>query len=950
MKKLFSILLAVSILITSLEGGMVTAYADGEPQTNERDNAADEEDNTKDEDDNTADEDDNTADEEAVTTAEVTSLTYKYDAEKEDFILSYTLAGDVDYVDIYMIDENGTKVIEEKYNKNATIYTYSPEDPEGNTYQFKVVPCEVKLVNGVEKEIEGVSKTTEPYYVEFKKAEIFDKGIYVDYDINKQYLMIEWDGTGIAYVDIYEIEADGTEKQLVDDHRGESYSTTIAYLPFSKHTYKIVPYNKNNEEGKAKTSEVYTVDDYVATVYGIDASYNAETKKFTITWSGINVSYADVFVNDTPVAEGYIMKPDSSADDSSQIGEVSFNYVPQAGANYVVTIDPYRINEQTHVEEPGDCEEEEILCIGDFGTPDIDEIKFKLKKTSCDVTDGSKQYTGFSRPAVELQWNVEEDVVTYFEVYRATKNKKASYKYIGLVKAEQAGRISYIDNTAVIGNNYYKIRQVHKADDFIGQEVASSLSDEAKRIEIAIPKPKVTAKLNKAGNVALTMDAKSEIVSGYVIYRKAGSGSYKKCAEVTDDSYLDLDIIFGKRYSYRVKSFYYDSKTKKKYYGSNTTVSIKSTVGDFKAEARQTSGKNVRVSWDAAANAEGYEVYYKSKTSGDSFKLLEVTKKLRTDVSLNSGSSYCFLIKAYKNTEDGKAYFSNAEAEIKTGFTKPSNLRVEATSFSWNKSKKILTRKDRLTWDKVYGADGYYVELYNASKKKYKRVKKISGSKNTSYTVSHKLPTSTDTLTYRVRAYSDGRTASSQSLKITMQVGAVSNVRVSASGSSAKISWKKLTGADSYQVYRSNGRNMILVGTTKKNAYRDKGLSIGVTYTYYVRAVNDKLGEGEFSDPVRCRVNPPKVGDLQAENSQEGIVKLQWSPEMNVNGYIVYCKTDNDKTYKKLAKVSETKWTYTHKNVKEGETYYYKVVSLKANAGGVEAQSDGATVKVIVKK
>lgn len=941
MKRLFSILLAISISITSLGSGTVTVYAKEEPETTADADTDDDTDDDTDEDDNETP---------AGTTAEVIGIDRSYNPVKEEFTLSYMLQGEVDYVDIYIIDAKGRRLIEEKYNKNATAFICPVEDPEGETYTFEVIPYELKSINGVEKPVDGKSQTTKPYYVEYKTAQIVDKGIFVDYDLNKQYLMIEWDGTSIAYVDIFEIAADGTERPLVAQHRGESYSATISYKPFDKYTYKIVPYNKIHEQGEAKTSEVYTVEDYVATVYGIDASYDAATKKVTIKWSGINVSYADVFVNDTPVAERYIMKPDSSADDSSQIGEVSFKYVPQAGANYVITIDPYRINEQTLAEEPGDAEEEEILCIGDFGTPDIEEINLKLKKTTCDATDSSKQYTGFSRPAVELQWNVEDDAVTYYEIYRATMNRKASYKYIGLVKAEQAGTVSFIDNTAVIGSNYYKIRQVQRADDFIGQEVASSLSDEAKKINITIPKPKVTAKLNKAGNVMLTMDAQSEIVSGYVIYRKAGSGSYRKYAEVTDDTYLDLDITFGKKYSYRVKSFYYDSKEKKRYYGSNTTVNIKSTVGDFKAEAYQTSSKNVRVRWEAAANAEGYEVYYKSKTSGDSYKLLKITKGLKLDVSINSGISYCFLIKAYKDTESGKSYFSNAEAELKTGFTKPSNLRVSSTSFSWNKSKNVLTRKDKLTWDRVYDADGYYLEVYNASTKKFKRVKRISGSKNISCTVSHKLPASADTVTYRVRAYSDDSTASSKTLKITMQVGTVSNVKVSVSGSNANVSWKKLTGADSYRVYRSNGRNMILVGTTKKNTYKDKGLSIGVTYSYYVQAVNDKLGVGEYSDPVQCGTKPPKVGDLRADNSQPGTVKLQWSPEMNVNGYIVYYKTDADTTYKKLAKISETKWTYTHKNVKEGETYYYKVVSLKSNAGGVQAQSDGAVVKVKIKK
>ncbi|MDD5952631.1 MAG: right-handed parallel beta-helix repeat-containing protein [Oscillospiraceae bacterium] len=55
-----------------------------------------------------------------------------------------------------------------------------------------------------------------------------------------------------------------------------------------------------------------------------------------------------------------------------------------------------------------------------------------------------------------------------------------------------------------------------------------------------------------------------------------------------------------------------------------------------------------------------------------------------------------------------------------------------------------------------------------------------------------------------------------------------------------QVNWGKVSGATSYQVYRSTSKNSgyRLVGTTKAASYADKGLSSGKTYYYQVCAIN----------------------------------------------------------------------------------------------------------------
>ena len=760
-------------------------------------------------------------------------------------------------------------------------------------------------------------------------------------------LTVEWEGTGIAYADVYEI-VDGQEVLLAEKVKGSSYSMEILYEPLSRHTYKVYPYNKLYEPGAPQLSEEIVLEDNVAVVSNMQAEYDEKTNQVVISWEGSYVDFAEVSINDNTVAERYVMKPDSTEDDAVLKGEMRIKFTPQAGVSYNVSVDPYRINPITGEEALGESGKETI-CIGEFSVPDIETMGLRLRETVSYGKDAQKNYTGFSKPAVELTWTVSEPALAYYEVYRASSNKKNSYRYVGTVKAQKAGIVTFLDDMALVGRNYYKLRQVQKPDAYWDQELATPLSEEAKDLYIELPKPQLSARLNENGCVELTMSAGKEIVSGYAIYRKASGGSYKLIAEVTDDAYIDEAVTFGKQYSYKVKPFYYDSKAKKKYYGSVSTVSVKTTVGGFSVQAKQTSEKKAQLSWDAAANAEWYEVYYKSAASGDSYKLLKATKNLKLSVSLRRGATYSFQVKAYKHTKKGKSYFSDAETQIHMGFQGPENLRVASTSFSQDKKTKALTRKDKLSWDRVYGAKGYYIDVYNPAKKKYVRLKTVSGMKRTSCVVTNQLPGSAGTVSYRVRAYAQGKTAVGGTLTVEMKVGAPEGVKASRTAAGAKVSWKKVTGADAYRIYRSNGRNKILLGMTSKLSYQDKGLCTGVSYTYMVQAVSYKLGDGADSEPVPFIVKPPKVGDLSAVNTKKSI-KITWSPETEADGYILYYKDSADGYYKKLATISGSKWTYTHKNLKEGKTYYYKVVSLQSNAGGVKAQSDGATVKAKVRK
>ncbi len=887
----------------------------GENDGNDDDNGDDGNDGN---DDDNGDDGDNGDDDDPDldTEAAVSNFTLEYKPADDTMILRYQLNAAATGVDI-LVDE---RLVETDYPKVYTSYSHDlPDDAEGKTYTFQIVPYELKVIEGKVTKIMGTPSEEIAYEIPYKQAVFTD--VDAEYDLAKKYLAIEWFGDGIASVDIY---LDNAAEAVATGVQGNSFSMNIAWEALSNHTYRLVPYNKIGEQGVEKTASL-AVDDYTAVIDYLDVEYVEKSKQIQINWTGTNVEYVDIYMNDELLAERYDKE------------EFSLKYVPQGGASYLVSVCPYNVNGLE-----GD-EEEETLVEGSFEVTEID----KLREASSYGKDSDKNYTGFSKPAVDIQWTAEANA--YYEIYRAVSDRRGAYTCIARLRTEKEGPYTYTDTNAGIGSKFYKIRRVIRADDYIEQELATALSD-SEEITVKLPKPKVDIKLTPEGAVVLTMDGKKEFVSGYTILRKNNKGSYKQIAELTDNTFTDSNTEFGKRYYYQIKSFYYDTKTKKKHYSAVANVKARNTVGSFEMQAQQADEQKVKLTWEAAANAQGYEVYYKSATQGDSYKLLKVTNKRKATVAVNGGSRYCFMVKAYKELSNEKIYFSIAETELKTGFKGPGNFRVSKTTFKRDAKKNVIVRNDKLVWDKVYGAKGYYLDVYKPAKKKFKVLKKIRGVDNTSYEVSNILTPTDGTAVYRIRAYSGTRKATGEKLEVKVQLAKVTGVKVKRAGNSAKVSWKRAPWAETYRIYRSNGRNRILVGTTNKLSFTDKGIGGGVAYTYYVQAVSNTLKcEGEYSDPAEYRKNVSQVEYLSATHENDQDVYLEWLSDDGTSGHIIYYREGESGEYRVLARVKGSRSYYTHKNVPTGVTCYYKVSRLERNAGGVEAESKAKTVKIKLK-
>lgn len=743
----------------------------------------------------------------------------------------------------------------------------------------------------------------------------------VEYNLDRQVLMMDWSGTNIQYVDVYQ---DGN---LIAERNTEGRLVLVTELAEkSEHTYRVVPYNQNGERGTEKSC-ILKVSDYTAGIDRLTVEYDRTTNRLSVTWIDTYTEYVDIFLNGKTLLEH-----------CSEKG-VQFLCDLQPGAVYTISVLPYNFRD-----EPGEAKEATVSA-GSFAAPN-DAAGYLV---SVPVLDQAGNQTGFSRPQVQLKWNALAGAV--YEIYRAKEDTADAYKWYEDVTAKADGIYTYIDRGAGFGNYYYKIRRKIAADSYIEQELCTALS-KAVKISVAVPKPNLRTRLNEDGKIALSMKSSSEFVSGYDIYRKSGKGKFKYLTSVTEDEYMDGEVEFAKTYRYKVKAFYYDMSNGRKTTSSFSNVSkVKNTIGSIQAEVKAVSAKKVKLTWTPAANAEGYEIYFRSGTPGDSYVLWKTTTKKSLKKSVKKNETCYFMVKAYRNKGKSKTYFSSAEVSIKMGFAAPSGFKIKKTAYEQNKTTKEILQNDTLSWNRVFGAKGYYIDVYDAAARTYRREAVITKNTVTSYTVTNPVKAESGPVQYRISAYAGSSIKKGSVIEITPKFGVPDYVRAERYGLKTRVRWISVRGAECYQIYRSNGRTMVFVGETKETSIVDQGLSAGAGYTYYVQAVNRKQNlVSEKGVSAVYAQKQEKVANLAVVNVKTKSVQLTWNESRGAEKYIIYYKTSPKAQYQKLTELSAKSNGYLHKGRRIGSTCYYKVTAVKKNIGGILSESGAVSGKVKIRK
>ena len=393
----------------------------------------------------------------------------------------------------------------------------------------------------------------------------------------------------------------------------------------------------------------------------------------------------------------------------------------------------------------------------------------------------------------------------------------------------------------------------------------------------------------------------------YRVYKKVnGEEIYVVISETTDLNYLDTAVENNTSYSYTVRAVNeasYEDENGKKYPAPlSDAVSTRYTLAPTGIKVANDDG--VLVSWSKVAGATAYRVYRRNVNADgtvgewDGFKDKVTATKFIDDTAV-SGKTYQYAVRAYS---DGGNSILSTEAEI---------LYVAIPDFSISATVKGI----KITWDKVAGAETYRI---------YRKVKggswsKIKTTSSTSYTDTD--APSGKKVYYMIRAVKGSAVSDYEAQSLNYLKTPTVSVKNTTSG--VYTSWKKVSGAKKYEVYRKAGsaKSWTKIATTEKTSYTDKNVKSGTTYKYAIRAVNgstkSKYGSTAY-ETIRF-LSAPKLEKITSTKSG---VKVYWDDVKGASKYLVYRKTGSgDYTLIKTTKNT----SYTDKTAKKGKTYTYKV-------------------------
>ncbi len=184
----------------------------------------------------------------------------------------------------------------------------------------------------------------------------------------------------------------------------------------------------------------------------------------------------------------------------------------------------------------------------------------------------------------------------------------------------------------------------------------------------------------------------------------------------------------------------------------------------------------------------------------------------------------------------------------------PQTVTVTALSKSYNSTT--------ITWTQPESVTGYWI-YRRVPGGKYKTIATVSGS-ICSYT-DKKLVTG-QTYYYKVKAYKKVgsvkyKSSKSKASKTYPKPAKAKISSIKATSKGAKITWKKVSGASGYIVYRSEGKNGTYVKVKQikkqsKKSYNNTGLLNGKTYYYKVvayRNVAEKYIYGDLSNAKKIK-------------------------------------------------------------------------------------------------
>lgn len=459
---------------------------------------------------------------------------------------------------------------------------------------------------------------------------------------------------------------------------------------------------------------------------------------------------------------------------------------------------------------------------------------------------------------IKITWSGISGASSYY-VYRKTED--SNWTRIGAVSGT-----SYTD-TAVEDSVYYTytVRAVKNG----------SLSGfDTKGLSLHYITPPTLTVSNAGDGILLTWSS-SPIAPRTWIYRRIGNGPWQRILNIPSSvtSYVDKSVNAGTQYSYYILSVLGIS-----YSTSATHHIVRLPVP---ALTRITNDLNaVRLQWGKVSGASAYLIYRKTADSDWSY-LARVTGGSTVtyyDRTVENGTAYTYTVRALRGN-----HFSDYH---RTGLS-ISYLETPSVTRVYNSTSGIT-----LNWTAIEGAEGYqlYRRLTAGSANAWELIGSVTDGAQTSYTDLSPLVSGTS-YTYTVRAVSSVTRSHFTAGASVVRLDTPILTAIGSRTGYVTLSWKKVTGASGYTVYRrtadSNWSTLGSVTGGSTLTYSDRSVTGGTGYIYTVRARYKNSALSDF-DPDGISTTYLATPVLKSvSNVTEGLA-LSWDPVAGAEGYYIY--------------------------------------------------------------
>ena len=195
---------------------------------------------------------------------------------------------------------------------------------------------------------------------------------------------------------------------------------------------------------------------------------------------------------------------------------------------------------------------------------------------------------------------------------------------------------------------------------------------------------------------------------------------------------------------------------------------------------------------------------------------------------------------------------------------------------------------------------------------------------------------SDDSIT-ETNADSSSSTDNTTSSSTDTSLSAPSNLTATGAAGQVILDWTAVSGASSYTVFWDNSTGVssssAAITSVSTDNFTHSSLDNGTVYYYKVAGVDSSGTLGTLASEVSAATPLPAPDNLSASGANNTII-LTWDSVSGATSYTLYWDNVSGIDSTDTTITSITNDNYTHSNMDNGSTYYYKVAAVNSSGTG----------------